>query len=62
MLNPAMTETTGKQIALSYNDPQSPYYLNSFDHLGYIISLVILKRGQLWEVVTIGSQCPQIQK
>ena len=37
-----MAENQEKQIALSYNDPQSPYYLNSSDHPRYIISPVIL--------------------
>lgn len=39
-----MTGNNGNenQIMLSYNDPQSLYYLNSSDHPGYIISLVIL--------------------
>uniref|UniRef100_A0A7C9A7L8 Retrotransposon Copia-like N-terminal domain-containing protein n=1 Tax=Opuntia streptacantha TaxID=393608 RepID=A0A7C9A7L8_OPUST len=37
-----MAENLEKQIILSYNDPQSPYFLSSSDHPGYIINPVIL--------------------
>jgi len=37
-----MAENQDKQVSLSFNDPQSPYYLNSADHPGYIISPVTL--------------------
>ena len=37
-----MAENQDKHIVFRYNDPQSPYFLSSFDHPGYIISLVIL--------------------
>lgn len=37
-----MAENKDKHIIPSYNDPQSPYYLNSSDHQGYIISPVSL--------------------
>jgi len=38
----------------SYNEPQSPYYLNSFDHPRYIIGLVILNEDnyQNWGIFT----------
>ena len=35
-------QDNAQQIIISYNEPQSPYYLNSSDHPSYIISPVIL--------------------
>ena len=37
-----MAENQDKHIVFRYNDPQSPYFLSSSNHSGYIISLVIL--------------------